>query len=135
MVIEGIDVGIMGMRRGGKRRFVIPPIMAYGSVGIPEKEVPAGALLHYEVLLEGIFPTTISSASTSSVNSPVNRGVSSPHSQQQHRHTPLSIQVPPPGGMSGSMWGNSSKSFSTELCPGESPGEWVFRREGGTYFA
>jgi len=48
-VIKGWDVGVVGMRVGGKRTLVIPSEMAYGSDG--RGPIPDDAALVFEVLL------------------------------------------------------------------------------------
>ncbi|XP_028772053.1 peptidyl-prolyl cis-trans isomerase FKBP43 isoform X2 [Neltuma alba] len=46
-VIEGWDVGLEGMRMGGKRRLIIPPSMGFGSEGHDTK-VPPNSWLVYD---------------------------------------------------------------------------------------
>ncbi len=48
-VIRGWNQGIPGMKRGGRRRLVVPPRLAYGSRGTAR--VPPGATLVFEVHL------------------------------------------------------------------------------------
>ena len=49
-VIRGWELGIRGMRVGGRRLLVVPPSLAYGSRGIPGV-VPRNATLVFEVHL------------------------------------------------------------------------------------
>jgi FK506-binding protein 2 len=50
----GWDVGMSGMCVGERRRIVIPPVMAYGSTGVPRRNIPPDASLVYDVSLISI---------------------------------------------------------------------------------
>lgn len=52
-VIRGWDLGVRGMRAGGRRILVIPPKLAYGSRGI-RGQVPGNATLVFEVQLVAV---------------------------------------------------------------------------------
>jgi FK506-binding protein 2 len=47
----GWDVGIEGMCVGERRRLIIPPVLAYGSTGVPRRGIPPDATLQYDVTL------------------------------------------------------------------------------------
>ncbi|MBN1409177.1 MAG: FKBP-type peptidyl-prolyl cis-trans isomerase [Calditrichaceae bacterium] len=52
-MIPGFDEGIQTMKKGGKRKLVIPPYLAYGSGGIPNV-IPPDATIIFEVELVDI---------------------------------------------------------------------------------
>ncbi|XP_067825638.1 FK506-binding protein 15 isoform X2 [Heptranchias perlo] len=47
-VIKGWEDGMLGMKKNGKRLLIIPPSLAYGSQGIPNR-IPPDAMLLFEV--------------------------------------------------------------------------------------
>lgn len=53
-VIAGLELGVIGMRPGGKRRLVVPPELAYGQRGVGDV-VPPGSELTYDVELIAVL--------------------------------------------------------------------------------
>lgn len=52
-VIKGWDVGVVGMKRGGQRRIIVPPRMAYGDEGAAGV-IPPSAVLVFDLELVSI---------------------------------------------------------------------------------
>jgi FKBP-type peptidyl-prolyl cis-trans isomerase len=47
--IKGFEQGLVGMKAGGVRALVVPPVLAYGKEGVGD--IPPGAELHFEIEL------------------------------------------------------------------------------------
>ena len=52
-VIKGWDLGVKGMKVGGKRKLTIPPELGYGDQGAGSV-IPPGATLYFTIELVGI---------------------------------------------------------------------------------
>lgn len=55
---QGWEEGLLGMKKAGRRLIVIPPNLAYGSKGVPNR-VPANSTLIFEAELRRVTPTII----------------------------------------------------------------------------
>ena len=49
-VIQGWDVGVGSMQKGGKRAMLVPPHLGYGRQGAPP-DIPGQSTLYFEVEL------------------------------------------------------------------------------------
>jgi len=52
-VIKGWDIGVQGMKVGGKRKITIPPSLGYGTDGSPP-QIPPNAALEFEIEIVGM---------------------------------------------------------------------------------
>lgn len=50
--LQGLDLGVRGMRVGGQRKLLVPPELAYGKAGVGE--IPPNATLELDVELLSI---------------------------------------------------------------------------------
>jgi FK506-binding protein 2 len=48
------DVGLTGMCVGERRRLTVPPVLGYGSSGLPRRKIPPNATLQYDISLISI---------------------------------------------------------------------------------
>ena len=50
----GWDAGLEGICVGERRRLIVPPVLAYGSRGLPRRGIPPDATLQYDITLVSI---------------------------------------------------------------------------------
>lgn len=50
----GWDTGLYGMCIGERRRLIIPPVLAYGAVGVSRRGIPPDATLQYDITLVSV---------------------------------------------------------------------------------
>uniref|UniRef100_A0A3P9HJC3 peptidylprolyl isomerase n=1 Tax=Oryzias latipes TaxID=8090 RepID=A0A3P9HJC3_ORYLA len=103
-VIKGWEDGMLGLKKAGRRLIVIPPCLAYGSKGVPNR-VPANSTLIFEVELRRVKFSKESVSDGSSISS---RDSASPLPAQSVESLVPEQPVPP---------ANSAISRSGELPP------------------
>lgn len=72
-VIPGWDMGVEGMKVGGKRQLIIPPELAYGKQGAGAV-IPPNATLKFEVALLSLSPPKYANIDNSALKALLKRG-------------------------------------------------------------
>jgi len=70
-VPAGLDRGLIGLRRLGRRKLVVPAPLGYGEDGVPGL-VPGGATLVFDVELLDLAPLDVAASASAPANANVN---------------------------------------------------------------
>ncbi|XP_059494209.1 FK506-binding protein 15 isoform X2 [Stegostoma tigrinum] len=99
-VIKGWEIGMLGMKKNGRRLLIVPPSLAYGSQGIPNR-VPTNATLIFEVEVKRVKfakESGFDKQSTSSHESTASSPAPSIESLATETAIPAPVSVPPKPG-------------------------------------
>ncbi|KAM3611805.1 uncharacterized protein V6R79_024433 [Siganus canaliculatus] len=115
-VIKGWEKGMMGMKKAGRRLIVIPPNLAYGSKGVPNR-IPSNSTLVFEVELRRVKfskDSVSDEASASSRDSAAPSPATSPIPSMEN--LPPELPMPGPGAAGEPPLRAKSDSLSEQLA-------------------
>jgi len=76
-VVKGLEQGLSGMKVGSIRRLIIPPSLGYGDAG-NSHNVPGGATLIFDVIVQSVNGCTVASGSNFYTSAPSSSSVVGP---------------------------------------------------------
>ncbi|XP_072244718.1 FK506-binding protein 15 isoform X2 [Leuresthes tenuis] len=127
-VIKGWEEGMLGMKKAGRRLIIIPPSLAYGSKGVPNR-VPANSTLIFEAELRRVKFSKDSGSDRASSSSRDSAAHSpAPNVENLISDTPLSATSSGPGRPGETPVRAKSNSLSEQLTnPDATKAKLIFR--------
>jgi FK506-binding protein 15 len=95
-LVRGAEQALLGMRRGSRRVAVLPPALGYGPAGVPSHQIPANAVLVFDLEIEKVKPAAPAASPAPALATPQPSTPQAPPSSSADNAAPPTPSAPSP---------------------------------------